>query len=259
MATVHFLAGLPRSGNTLLSALLNQNPSIYSSPLSPVRQYLEALDELELLSPNLRNEENLIRSFNLKSNLVHDFYTDVDKPIIIDREKQWVTQRSLYLITKYITSTPKIIVTVRDVLEILASFIALQPAGFPIEEVCDRFMTDLHSEMPLLLSSLSQASLPLNKNTFLILEYNEIVNTPEETMDKVYSFLGVKPFQHDFKNIHKVEIDREHLVGAHPDMHAVSQTLQPSKTDPLKWLPESTRLKYRGYNFWRNDQTKPVQ
>jgi sulfotransferase len=259
MATVHFLAGLPRSGNTLLSALLNQNPNVYSSPLSPVRQYLDTLDTMESLSSNIRNEENTRRSLNFKSSLFNKFYEDVDNPIIIDREKQWVTQRSLNLITKYITPNPKVIVTVRDVLEILASFIALQPPGFPVEEVCDKFMTDTHSEMPLLLSSLRQAIQPANKGTFLILEYNEIVHNPEITMNKVYSFLEIESFNHDFQNIAKLEVDRDHLVGANPRMHEVSPTLQPSKTDPLRWLPKSVIDKYKNHNSWRNDQTKPFE
>ena len=29
-----FLSGLPRTGNTLLSAILNQNPDIYCTPIS---------------------------------------------------------------------------------------------------------------------------------------------------------------------------------------------------------------------------------
>ena len=34
--TYYFMAGLPRAGSTLLSAILNQNPRIYSGPSSPV-------------------------------------------------------------------------------------------------------------------------------------------------------------------------------------------------------------------------------
>ena len=34
--TYYFMAGLPRSGSTLLSALLNQNPDIHSEPSSPL-------------------------------------------------------------------------------------------------------------------------------------------------------------------------------------------------------------------------------
>ena len=32
----YFMAGLPRSGSTMLSAILNQNSKIYSGPSSPI-------------------------------------------------------------------------------------------------------------------------------------------------------------------------------------------------------------------------------
>ena len=32
----YFMGGLPRSGSTLLSSILNQNPRFYSGPSSPV-------------------------------------------------------------------------------------------------------------------------------------------------------------------------------------------------------------------------------
>ena len=34
--TFYFMTGLPRSGSTLLSSILNQNPKFYSGPSSPV-------------------------------------------------------------------------------------------------------------------------------------------------------------------------------------------------------------------------------
>ena len=36
MKKYYFIAGLHRSGVTLLSSILNQNPRFYSGPLSPV-------------------------------------------------------------------------------------------------------------------------------------------------------------------------------------------------------------------------------
>ena len=55
MKTYHFLAGLPRSGNTLLSSILNQNPLIHSSPLSPINQIMWQQEQ------NLNNHETVKR------------------------------------------------------------------------------------------------------------------------------------------------------------------------------------------------------
>jgi hypothetical protein len=103
----HFLAGLPRSGNTLLSAILNQNPDIYSTPLSPLPglmwDYISSCASMEQIN---RNEENEERSQQLLSSFFDTFYKDVDKPIIIDREKSWGTPSNLELIKEYVTPTP---------------------------------------------------------------------------------------------------------------------------------------------------------
>jgi hypothetical protein len=40
MKKYYFLSGMQRSGNTLLSTILSQNPKIYSSKLSPMAQYM---------------------------------------------------------------------------------------------------------------------------------------------------------------------------------------------------------------------------
>jgi len=45
MKTFYFMAGLPRSGSTLLSSILNQNPRFYSGPSSPVLGAMYAVEE----------------------------------------------------------------------------------------------------------------------------------------------------------------------------------------------------------------------
>ena len=42
----YFDCGLPRSGSTLLTALLNQNPQIYAGTLSPVFELMYYTDEI---------------------------------------------------------------------------------------------------------------------------------------------------------------------------------------------------------------------
>jgi sulfotransferase len=119
----YFLSGLFRSGNTVLSAILNQNPDVYSSPLSPISGYMWTLHN------NMENSENDKRSKDktgqetVMKNLLSNYYSNIDKPIIIDREKQWPLPANFYLLKKYIDPNPKIIFTVRPMLEILLSLI----------------------------------------------------------------------------------------------------------------------------------------
>ena len=54
--TFYFLSGLPRSGNTLLSSILNQNPTVHVSSLSPVVDYLWSAYSISL------NDQNAIKN-----------------------------------------------------------------------------------------------------------------------------------------------------------------------------------------------------
>ena len=67
MKSIYFLGGLPRSGNTLLSALLNQNPDIYVSPLSPLLNNLLTIEKnLNFNEVTLSvNFENIIFNWQL--------------------------------------------------------------------------------------------------------------------------------------------------------------------------------------------------
>ena len=73
---IHFIAGLPRTGTTLLSAILNQNPNFHSGPNSYVLNMMICLDmvvensEMHLLNPN---EKRLHKIFN---SVIYNYHMD---------------------------------------------------------------------------------------------------------------------------------------------------------------------------------------
>jgi sulfotransferase len=272
--TYHFLAGLPRSGNTLLSALLNQNPDIYSTPISPIPAYMwdfsSTVETQETLS---RNVENKIRSEIFLSSFLDNYYKDVQKPVVIDRQKVWGTPANLGLIKKHITPTPKIIVTVRDILEILASFVRFDPQYLkneifdgsyymsnyrsPKDTMCEYLMMPNGSIDKELLSLVSAFS-PENKGMFHIVEYNDLVFNPEETMNKIYDFLELPQYEHNFNKIEKVEVDDDEAVGLPKDLHDIRKSLSQSSTS-LDVLSDYIRHKYSNMEFWRDNSLMKIR
>jgi len=105
----HFLAGLPRSGNTLLSSILNQNEKIYSSHLSPISTILWDVQQSAFQNEYTLRSNNIDAANSIIQNIIVNYYSKINKPIIIDREKAWATPGNLTTIKKYITSEPKII------------------------------------------------------------------------------------------------------------------------------------------------------
>lgn len=272
--TYHFLAGLPRSGNTLLSAILNQNPDIYSTPLSPLSSliwdYAKSCNNIQQVS---RNKENKTRAEFLLFSFFDTFYKDVDKPVIIEREKDWGTPANLNIIKMFVTPTPKIIITVRDILEIIASFITLDN-GYLKNSAnnSDTYITNYRStkdniaeylmqpngDIDKALLSLASAFYPENKGMFHIVEYNDLVAKPEETMSGIYKFLELPDYEHDFKNIKKIESDNDVVLGLPENLHNVKKSLSNSSTS-TDILSDYIKHKYSNMEFWREGSLMKVR
>jgi sulfotransferase len=272
--TYHFLAGLPRSGNTLLSALLNQNPDIYSTPLSPLPslmwEFINTCNNLEQIN---RNTENQIKAKIFLSSFMDNYYKEVEKPVIIDREKVWGTPGNLNTIKQYITPTPKIIFTVRDVLEIVASFIKMDAdylkrdaynANYYMvnyrseKDLISEFLMEPNSDINKGLLSLASAFYPENNGMFHIVEYNNLVFNPEETMAGIYDFLEMPHYEHNFKKIQKVETDNDEALGLPKDLHDIRKSLSNSSTS-TDILSDYIKHKYSNMEFWREGSTMKIR
>jgi sulfotransferase len=271
--TYHFLAGLPRSGNTLLSSILNQNPDIYSSPLSPVAGMMWDYRDSYYREAITRNIENKFRSEKFLSSFMGNFYNDIKKPIVIDREKTWGTPGNLSLIKEYITPTPKIIFTVRDVLDIIASIVRMDSDYLKRDTMLsDKFYVNYLSEKDCLseyiirpgaeldraLLALATAFLPENKGMFHIVEYKDLVLKPEETMSGIYKFLELPEYKHNFKKIEKVEVDDDESIGLPKNVHEVRKSLSKSTTN-TDILSDYIKHKYSNMEFWRKDSLMKVK
>jgi hypothetical protein len=263
----YFLAGFHRTGNTVLSSILNQNPDVYSTPLSPSPEYLW------VLSNAFSNSENSIRitdntgSLNLLSNILPSMYSHIDKPVIIERDKNWATPANFLNLKKYINPNPKIIFTVRPILEIITSYIIIEgdkirndmhSSGWwykgylsETDNMCEYLMRPKGS-LDSSLTSISTLCNPENKNNIHIVEYDDLVEKPKEVMKNIYSFLELEPFIHNFNNIEKKEIDNDVLLGFSKDLHKVRKKLSKQSLKPEEVLSPYIINKYSGMEFWRN-------
>jgi sulfotransferase len=272
--TYHFLAGLPRSGNTLLSAILNQNPDIYSSPLSPLPtlmwDYKNSLNYMEQIN---RNQENEKRAKELLSSFFDTFYQSIDKTVIIEREKDWGTPANFNLIKNYVTPNPKIIITVRDILEIIASFLTMNAGYLKIdaansnaflnnyrspEDSIAEYLMRPNGDIDKSLLGLSSAFYPENEGMFHIIEYNDLVLRPEETMSGIYKFLELPDYKHNFNKIEKLESDDDANAGLPSNLHDVRKFLSKSKTS-IDILSDYIKHKYSNMEFWREGSLMKVR
>ena len=90
---IHFISGLPRSGSTLLAALLRQNPRLHAGMTSPVGSVFSAM----LRATSQENEGAVFIDDDQRARLLHGvftaYYADLaPTKLIFDTNRLWTTK-----------------------------------------------------------------------------------------------------------------------------------------------------------------------
>lgn len=264
-----FLAGLPRSGSTLLSCILNQNPEIYCSNESPICDLLYRTEMYFVESKGYNSSQNKDGHFEVCKSIIENYYKNKPQPFIIDKFRSWGTPDNLFLARKYITQDVKIICPVRPITEILASFIKLFDEHEDRQNFVDmnivnhnrfiyRSLNDARCDELMIpngpidtpLFAISQSKSPENEGVFHFVEYDDLILNTEKTIKNIYNFLDIKYFQHDFGNIYQSN-EINHEYHNLPNMHVVREKIEKKSTSPEKILSEYVINKYKNYEIWR--------
>jgi len=268
--TYYFMAGLPRSGSTLLSAILNQNPRIHSGPSSPVTSIMITLENIIANDELFRAYPKPQQAAEIITNVIKHYYSDVDKPVIIDKNRSWVNR--MHYIPGYFNIEPKVICPVRNIGEILASFIAMHKRNpFDvngrinfIDEMLVKTNTPLTDDnrceflaspngiLGQSVAGIKQALMEGRQKQIHFVEYDDLINNPQETMQKLYEFLEEENFEHDFTDIVNQHKEDDGSVYGFTDMHDVRATLEKKSISPEEILSPAILEKCAGSEFWRN-------
>jgi sulfotransferase len=206
MKKFYFLSGLPRSGSTMLSAILSQNPEIHAEGNSGLCQIMWDIHQsctvhsLEQLKANNRFEK---LPKEIASQIPHLYYKDSEESIIIDKCRAWTLPMNTDLIKNYITNDYKIIVLERPIVEVVKSFLRVHqenPLTFNMKYIEDLLIQN-NDVLMKPLQGIVWAKENNQNNNFLFINYNELTFYPEETIKKIYDFCGWEYFNHDFTNI----------------------------------------------------------
>jgi sulfotransferase len=99
---------------------------------------------------------------------------------------------------------------------------------------------------------IQQALMEGRQKQLHFIEYDDLMNNPQETMRKIYEFLGEEYFEHDFSKIENIHKEKDAEVYGLADMHDVRETLGKVSANPKEILPESIYEKCQNTEFWRN-------
>jgi sulfotransferase len=207
-----FLVALPRSGNTLFASIMNQNKEIAATANSITLQTLKDLDSLKKTDvfKNFPDHKSLD---NVLDNVFTNYYQHWPQRIIIDRGPV-TTKGNFELTQKHFKSDFKCIVLLRDLMDVLASYMQWyteNPDAFP-----NRFghETDFDKLM-MLMNKDGAIAKELNaiQNSYNYpgmchyVKYDDMVTSSEQEFRKIYQFLDEPYFNHRFDNLNQVEVN----------------------------------------------------
>jgi len=256
----YFISGLPRSGSTLLSAILKQNPDFYADISSPVQGLVTSA--INVITGSESN--HLIGEDRRKSilrSMFNAYYDAVEPNTVFDTSRGWTAKTSLL---KALYPETKIICCVRDIPWILDSFERISAkntlwnatltddeASQTVTTRCDAMMDVKKEGQVVKPYYFLEEGLLLNPDMILLVEYESLCKQPESVMREIYEFMGKPYFDHDFQN---VEYENEVYDKAlnMKSLHTVRKEVTWQQRPSI--LPKSVWDKYAGKEFWRKSE-----
>ena len=212
-----FLAGLPRSGSTLLTSILNQNPDIFASSSSPLCNTLYWSHLLWHDQTALQANPNPTAVQAVLGSIIPSFYSTRPEPIIIDKAFSWGTPDNLAVLINALGYTPKFIVMDRPIEEIFNSFHKLVAKS-------PQFTGDINELMNLPIMSHQNLLAQIPEQCFVV-SYKRLCNDTKALLAELYSFIGEKNYKHDLSHIVNTCTDNDDVWGL-TDMHKIRPTIE---------------------------------
>ena len=208
----HFISGLPRSGSTLLAALLLQNPRFHTGMTSPVGTLFSGMlaqfSAGSEFGPVISHEQRR----RLLGGLFDSYYADqTGKELILDTNRMWCAKLPAVL---DLFPDAKIIACVRNVAWVMDSIERLYRAN-PYENtklfVDDTERNTVYSRVDTLAqrnrlvgfpwAALKEAYFGEHAKSLLVVDYDLLTQAPEKVLRLIYEFVGEPWFAHDFEHV----------------------------------------------------------
>ena len=251
-----FLVAMPRSGNTLFTSIINQNSNIACTPNSIT---LEIMKDLSLLKETdvFQNYPNHQSLDNVLDSVYVNYYKDWPQKYIIDRGPV-MTKGNFQLMQKHFKKPFKCIVIIRDLMGVLASYMkwyTKEPNAFPNRYGCKNDEEKL--SMIMNKDGAVAKDLEAIKNAYNypdichFMKYDNLVQNPEEEINKVYTFFNIPYFNHRFFDLNQIQVNgmgyNDSIVGK--NMHTIRNEIKKEYNPYIEKIPQRIREKYGHIKF----------
>jgi sulfotransferase len=228
-----FVAGLPRSGISVLMAVLAQNPAFVARIDSPAESVFRAL--AERFAPGAPEADRLSgaeRLALLRGGIDAIYHDRPFGAMVVDANRAWLGHiealAQLYPLSRFV-------ICLRNPAQIVNS---LAVEGETADDALSALIGDVMAPDGAVgaeMEGVRAALASMQAERIFVLDYDRMVDDPEGVMDVLYDFLRMEPFDHDFAAVT--------LWG---------EDVPIRRSDKPGVLPNRTMLQLSGRAFWRN-------
>ena len=252
-----FLVAMPRSGNTLFSTIMNQNPDIAAIGNGIT---IEMMKDLFLLKQTdvFQNFPDHKSLDNVLDSVYESYYKDWSHRIIIPREPV-TTKGNLQLIKKHLKKPFKCIVLLRDLMDVLASYMQWYTQN-PNSFLNRLNLKNDEEKLSVIMNKDGAVAKDLEaiKNAYnypdicYFVKYDDLVANPEQEFRKIYEFMKEPYYPHYFENLQTLNVNGikydDTVVGS--NMHKLFDGPVRKVYNPyIEKIPERIRQKYEHIRF----------
>ena len=248
---------MPRSGNTLFSTVMSQNPKIAATANSIT---LEIMKDLFLLKQTdvFQNFPDHKSLDNVLDSVFDTYYKDWPQKIIIDRGPV-MTTGNFSLMQKHYKRPFKCIVLLRDVMDVLASYMqwyTQNPDAFPNRlnlKNDDEKLSMIMNKDGAIAKELEAIKNAYNSPDIChFVKYDDLVTNPEQELRKIYEFMEEPYYPHYFENLQTLSVNGiqydDKVVGS--NMHKLFDGPVRKVYNPyIEKIPERIKQKYEHIRF----------
>lgn len=250
------ISGMPRSGSTLFTAILNQNPRFNSEPTTLLYFMFE-----DMFFKINKSKHGLMigneKRTNILLGLFDAYYKDVPNEVCFNTNRAWASMRH---VIAALNSNMKIICFVREVPLILNSF----EKAFLKHPLYMSSMYDLDNAMHSLAADRCEhlfknklvpqikiieeiKNSQINQDNILFIEYEHLCENPERVLQNFYEFINEPYFQHDFNNV-ETNFEVLDTIDNNPELHKTEKQIRSQK--PQIVVPTEILDKYNIGKYW---------
>jgi sulfotransferase len=241
----HFMSGLPRSGSTVLASILNQNPDVYVTPTSPMLNIAVKMQEAWREDPTVIANYYEEQINNLTKAILPAFWQHRPEPIIIDKGRGWA--KNMPNASALFGRKIKVIVVERDLPSIMASWLTLikkQPGCF-VDRRLIQIGYEVNDENRMgemwfnMVKDCMEGSRQIRQEApdqIIIIKYDELMEDPKFTLNRIENFLELPKFEYDFLNIENDTNDDDLMAWGFENLHTIRPKLEKTSKDPREVL-----------------------